>query len=71
MQMPHILQIGEHSCKVVTCSRFVVSKAVLSGTAVERRTHPCTFKPNLGVPLSPAPWGGGTCPDPMAGHPLH
>ena len=45
--------------------------AVLPGTAVERRTRPHAIKPNLGVPLFSCVVGGGTCPDPMAGHPLH
>ena len=45
--------------------------AVLPSTAVERRTHPYTTKPSLGVPLLACAVGGGTCPDPMAGHPLH
>ena len=44
--------------------------AVLSGTAVERLTHPYTIKPNLGVPLSPAPWGAGLAPTPWSGTPF-
>eukprot|EP00614_Pseudopedinella_elastica_P015419 CAMPEP_0172581916 /NCGR_PEP_ID=MMETSP1068-20121228/1308_1 /TAXON_ID=35684 /ORGANISM="Pseudopedinella elastica, Strain CCMP716" /LENGTH=58 /DNA_ID=CAMNT_0013375073 /DNA_START=69 /DNA_END=242 /DNA_ORIENTATION=- len=44
---------------------------VLSGTAVERRTHPYITKPSLGVPPFACAVGGGTCPDPMVGHPLH
>ena len=44
--------------------------AALPGTAVERRTHPYAIKPNLGAPLSQRR-GGGTCPDPVVGLPLH
>ena len=43
--------------------------AVLSGTAVGRRTHPFTIKPNLWV-LSPAPRGAGHAPTPWSGTPF-
>ena len=58
---PKTEALAERSCRT----------AVLSGTAVERRTHPYTTKPSLGVPPLACAVGGGTCPDPMGGHPLH
>ena len=59
---PKTEALAERSCRT----------AVLSGTAVERRTHPYTTKPSLGAPpLSPAPWEAGRAPPPMGGHPLH
>ena len=53
--------LAERSCRT----------AVLPGTAVERRTHPYTTKPSLGVPPLACAVGGGTCPGPLVGHPLH
>ena len=58
---PKTEALAERSCRT----------AVLSGTAVERRTHPYTTKPSLGAPSLACAVGGGTCPDPMGGHPLH
>ena len=58
---PKTEALAERSCRT----------AVLPGTAVERRTHPYTTKPSLGVPPLACAVGGGTCPDPMGGHPLH
>ena len=63
--------VGESGKPYVALAERSCRRAVLSGTAVERRTHPYTIKPGLGVPLFACAVGGGTCPDPMAGHPLH
>ena len=58
---PKTEALAERSCRT----------AVLSGTAVQRRTHPYTTKPSLGAPpLSPAPWEAGRAPTPWAGTPF-